>query len=158
MRIGHGYDVHAFAPGDGLWLGGIRVAHEKGVAAHSDGDVVLHALMDALLGAAGLGDIGEHFPNTDERFRDAASSELLGAVMQKIQAKGWQVTNVDITVVAQTPKIAPHRADMAKAIAALLGVTPERVGIKATTQEGLGALGRGEGIAAFAVALLEAAG
>ena len=158
MRIGHGYDVHAFASGDGLWLGGVWVAHTHGVAAHSDGDVVLHALMDALLGAAGLGDIGEHFPDTDERFRDAASSELLGTVMQKVRAAGWRVINADVTVLAQAPQLAPHRATMMATVAALLDIAPPCVGIKATTHEGLGALGRGEGIAATAVVLLGAAG
>lgn len=158
MRIGHGYDVHAFADGDGVWLGGVRIAHDRGVAAHSDGDVVLHALMDALLGAAGLGDIGQHFPDDDDRYRDAASGGLLREVLGKLREQGLHVVNVDVTVVAQSPRIGPHREAMIRSMAQLLGLDAGRVNLKATTTEGLGALGRDEGIAAHAVALLEDAG
>lgn len=158
MRIGHGYDVHAFADGDGLWLGGVHIEHDQGVAAHSDGDVVLHALMDALLGAAGLGDIGQHFPNSDARYRDAASGDLLQDVLEKIRAQNLRVVNVDVTVIAQAPQLGPHREAMVRSMAQLLQLDEGRVNLKATTHEGLGALGRGEGIAVHAVALLEDAG
>ncbi len=158
MRIGHGYDIHAFTAGDGLWLGGVRIEHDQGVAAHSDGDVVLHALMDALLGAAGLGDIGQHFPDSDERYRDAASGELLQDVLQKIRARGFHVINVDVTVIAQAPRLGPHRAAILRSMAQLLQLEAGQVNLKATTHEGLGALGRGEGIAVHAVALLGDAG
>ena len=158
MRIGHGYDVHAFTDGDGLWLGGVRLEHDQGVAAHSDGDVVLHALMDALLGAAGLGDIGQHFPNGDARYRDAASGDLLQDVLEKIRAQDLRVVNVDVTVIAQAPQLGPHREAMVRSMAQLLQLDEGRVNLKATTHEGLGALGRGEGIAVHAVALLEDAG
>ena len=157
MRIGHGYDIHAFAAGDGLWLGGVRIEHNQGVAAHSDGDVVLHALMDALLGAAGQGDIGQHFPDSDARYRDASGRDLLQEVLQKVRAQGLRVVNVDVTVIAQAPRLAPHRAAMVRSMEQLLGLGEGRVNLKATTHEGLGALGRGEGIAAHAVVLLEAA-
>ena len=158
MRIGHGYDVHAFTDGDGLWLGGVRIEHDQGVAAHSDGDVVLHALMDALLGAAGLGDIGQHFPNRDARYRGAASGDLLQDVLEKIRAQNLRVVNVDVTVIAQAPQLGPHREAMGRSMAQLLQLDERRVNLKATTHEGLGALGRGEGIAVHAVALLEDAG
>ncbi|MCY4610274.1 MAG: 2-C-methyl-D-erythritol 2,4-cyclodiphosphate synthase [Gammaproteobacteria bacterium] len=158
MRIGHGYDVHAFTDGDGLWLGGVRIEHDQGVAAHSDGDVVLHALMDALLGAAGLGDIGQHFPNRDARYRGAASGDLLQDVLEKIRAQNLRVVNVDVTVIAQAPQLGPHREAMGRSMAQLLQLDEGRVNLKATTHEGLGALGRGEGIAVHAVALLEDAG
>ena len=157
MRIGHGYDIHAFTAGDGLWLGGVRIEHDQGVAAHSDGDVVLHALMDALLGAAGQGDIGQHFPDSDARYRDASGRDLLQEVLQKVRAQGLRVVNVDVTVIAQAPRLAPHRAAMVRSMAQLLGLGEGRVNLKATTHEGLGALGRGEGLAAHAVVLLEAA-
>ncbi len=155
MRIGHGYDVHALTAGDGLWICGERVAHDRAVVAHSDGDVALHALMDALLGAAGLGDIGQHFPDHDPRYRDAASGDLLRDVLRKIHARGLRVSNVDVTVIAQAPRLAPHRETMLRSLARLLRIDEERVNLKATTHEGLGALGRGEGVAAHAVALLE---
>ena len=154
MRIGHGYDVHAFTAGDGLWLGGVRIQHNRGVAAHSDGDVVLHALMDALLGAAGLGDIGQHFPDHDARYRGAASGDLLQDVLRKIQARNLRVANVDVTVIAQAPRLGTHREAMVRSMAKLLQLDESQVNLKATTHEGLGALGRGEGIAAHAVALL----
>ena len=155
MRIGHGYDIHAFTAGDGLWLGGVHLEHDRGVAAHSDGDVVLHALMDALLGAAGLGDIGQHFPDDDDRWRDAASSGLLQDVLQKIEERNLRVVNVDVTVIAQAPRLGPHRAAMLRSMAQLLQLDEGQVNLKATTNEGLGALGKGEGIAAHVVALLE---
>ena len=154
MRIGSGFDVHAFGPGDFLMLGGIRVAHSRGVLAHSDGDVVLHALCDALLGAAGLGDIGQHFRDTDPRWRGADSSVFVTQVLALLRDRRLAVANVDVTVLAQAPKIATHRDAMRRRIAQLLEVAAERVNIKATTTEGLGFLGRAEGIAAQAVVLL----
>ncbi|OLB15741.1 MAG: 2-C-methyl-D-erythritol 2,4-cyclodiphosphate synthase [Gammaproteobacteria bacterium 13_2_20CM_66_19] len=154
MRIGSGFDVHAFGPGDFVMLGGIRVAHSRGVLAHSDGDVVLHALCDALLGAAGLGDIGQHFSDTDPRWRGADSSVFVTQVLALLRDRRLAVANVDVTVLAQAPKIATHRDAMRRRIAQLLEVAAERVNIKATTTEGLGFLGRAEGIAAQAVVLL----
>jgi 2-C-methyl-D-erythritol 2,4-cyclodiphosphate synthase len=154
MRIGSGFDVHAFGRGDFLMLGGIRVAHSRGVVAHSDGDVVLHALCDALLGAAGLGDIGQHFRDTDPRWRGADSSIFVTQVLALLRDKRLAVANVDVTVLAQAPKVAPHCDAMRRRIAQLLEVAEERVNIKATTTEGLGFLGRAEGIAAQAVVLL----
>jgi 2-C-methyl-D-erythritol 2,4-cyclodiphosphate synthase len=154
MRIGHGYDVHRFGEGDWIILGGVRIAHRQGLIAHSDGDVLLHALTDALLGAAGLGDIGQHFPDTDERFRGADSRELLREALVLVQGKGWRVGNMDATIVAQAPKMAPHIPAMADIIASDLQVDPDQVNIKATTTEQLGFVGREEGIAAHAVVLL----
>jgi 2-C-methyl-D-erythritol 2,4-cyclodiphosphate synthase len=154
MRIGCGIDVHAFGPGDFIVLGGVRIAHSRGVVAHSDGDVVLHALCDALLGAAGLGDIGQHFSDSDPRWRGADSARFVTSVLAMVDAEGLTVVNADVTVVAQAPKIAPHRATMRARVAQLLGIEPARVNIKATTTEGLGFLGRAEGIAAQAVVLL----
>jgi len=155
MRIGSGFDVHAFGPGDFLMLGGVRVPHARGVRAHSDGDVLLHALCDALLGAAGLGDIGEHFKDTDPQWRGADSALFVTRVCALLRERGFTVRNADLTLIAETPKLAPHRAPMRARIAALLGVQPECVNLKATTTEGLGFLGRAEGIAAQAVVLLE---
>jgi 2-C-methyl-D-erythritol 2,4-cyclodiphosphate synthase len=154
MRIGSGIDVHAFGPGDFLMLGGVRIAHSRGVVAHSDGDVVLHALCDALLGAAGLGDIGQHFSDRDPRWRGADSRGFLERVMGMLGERSLRVVNADITVLAEEPKVAPHREAMRRQIAQLLGVDPGSVNIKATTTEGLGFLGRREGIAAQAVVLL----
>jgi 2-C-methyl-D-erythritol 2,4-cyclodiphosphate synthase/2-C-methyl-D-erythritol 4-phosphate cytidylyltransferase len=154
MRIGSGFDVHAFGPGDFLMLGGVRIPHSRGVVAHSDGDVVLHALCDALLGAAGLGDIGQHFADTDPRWRGADSRRFIAAVLAMLRERGLAVANVDVTVLAQSPKIAPHRDTMRQEIARLLGIGEPCVNIKATTTEGLGFLGRAEGIAAQAVVLL----
>ena len=154
MRIGSGFDVHAFGPGDFLMLGGVRIAHSRGVVAHSDGDVVLHALCDALLGAAGLGDIGQHFKDTDPRWRGADSRRFVTAVLAMLRERGLEVANADVTVLAQSPKIAPHREAMRQEIARLLGIDEAGVNIKATTTEGLGFLGRAEGIAAQAVVLL----
>ncbi|WP_225775101.1 2-C-methyl-D-erythritol 2,4-cyclodiphosphate synthase [Pseudomonas sp. Marseille-Q5115] len=154
MRIGHGYDVHRFGDGDFITLGGVRIPHTAGLIAHSDGDVLLHALSDALLGAAALGDIGKHFPDTDPRFKGADSRALLRHVVELVRAKGWVVGNVDATIVAQAPKMAPHIEAMRGAIAADLQVAIDQVNVKATTTEKLGFTGREEGIAVHAVALL----
>jgi 2-C-methyl-D-erythritol 2,4-cyclodiphosphate synthase len=155
FRIGQGIDVHAFAEGDHVMLGGVRIPHEKGLAAHSDGDVALHALCDALLGAAALGDIGRHFPPDDERWKDAESSRLLAGVRQLLALQGWQTGNVDLTIVCERPRVAPHIPAMRDVIARVLRVRPEVVSIKATTTEKLGFCGRGEGICAMAVALIQ---
>jgi 2-C-methyl-D-erythritol 4-phosphate cytidylyltransferase/2-C-methyl-D-erythritol 2,4-cyclodiphosphate synthase len=156
MRTGSGFDVHAFGPGDFLMLGGVRVPHSHGVLAHSDGDVVLHALCDALLGAAGLGDIGEHFRDTDPKWRGADSAGFVAAVLAMLGAQRLTVVNVDVTIIAQVPRVALIRTAMRQRIAQLLAVAEERVNIKATTTEGLGFLGRAEGIAAQVVVLLAA--
>lgn len=157
IRIGHGYDVHAFKEGDHLMLGGVRVPHDRAFKAHSDGDVLIHALCDALLGAAGLGDIGRHFPDTDPRYAGADSRALLREVRQLLEEGGWLVGNVDCTVIAQAPKLAPHVESMREHLAADLAVDPPRVNVKATTTEKLGFAGREEGIAAHAVVLIERA-
>lgn len=154
MRIGHGYDVHRFCDGEFVTLGGVQIAHKFGLLAHSDGDVLLHALSDALLGAAALGDIGKHFPDTDPQFKGADSRVLLRHVLGLVKAKGWRVGNVDATIVAQAPKMAPHIDVMRNLIAADLDVTLDQVNVKATTTEKLGFTGREEGIAVHAVALL----
>lgn len=154
MRIGHGYDVHRFGEGDFITLGGVRIPHKFGLLAHSDGDVVLHALSDALLGAAALGDIGKHFPDTDPAYKGADSRVLLRHVLKQVQAKGWRVGNVDATIVAQAPKLAPHIEAMRALIAEDLQVELDQVNVKATTTEKLGFVGREEGIAVHAVALL----
>lgn len=154
MRIGHGYDVHRFGEGELITLGGVRIPHRFGLLAHSDGDVLLHALSDALLGAAALGDIGRHFPDTDPTFKGADSRALLRHVVGLIQAKGYAVGNVDATIVAQAPKMAPHIEAMRAHIAADLQVELDAVNVKATTTEKLGFTGREEGIAVHAVALL----
>jgi 2-C-methyl-D-erythritol 2,4-cyclodiphosphate synthase len=156
MRVGTGFDVHRFGPGDFVMLGGVRVPHDRGVIAHSDGDVVLHALCDALLGAAALGDIGMHFPDSDVRWKGAASSRFVIEVCQLLAARGWQVANVDVTVLAEAPRIGPHRDAMCATVATLLGIDRDRVNVKATTTERLGFIGRGEGLAAEAVALVVA--
>jgi 2-C-methyl-D-erythritol 2,4-cyclodiphosphate synthase len=155
MRIGSGFDVHAFGAGDSIILGGVRIAHSRGVVAHSDGDVVLHALCDAMLGAAGLGDIGMHFPDTDPVWKGANSRRFVEAVLEMLSVRKWRVGNVDITVLAQAPKLSPHRLDIRRSIAQMLGVTENQVNIKATTTEHLGFVGRNEGLAAQAVVLLE---
>lgn len=158
IRIGQGYDVHRFADApsaDGhVWLCGVRVPHTHGVLAHSDGDIPLHALCDALLGALALGDIGRHFPDSDPRFKGIASRELLRQVVALVSGRGYRVGNVDVTVVAQAPKVAPHVEAMRANLAADLGIAIDRVNVKATTTEKLGFTGRGEGIAAYAVALV----
>lgn len=154
MRIGSGIDVHAFGPGDFVMLGGIRVAHTRGVVAHSDGDVILHALCDALLGAAGLGDIGQHFRDTDPRWKGADSRQFVRAVVAMLRTQHLTVGNADLTVLAQAPKVGPVRDQIRQQVAELLEIAPERVNVKATTTEQLGFLGRAEGIAAQAVVLL----
>lgn len=157
FRIGQGIDVHAFGPGDHVMVGGVRVPHTHGVLAHSDGDVALHALCDAMLGALALGDIGVHFPPSDDRWKGADSRALLRHCNGLLAARGWQVGNADVTVICERPKIGPHAQAMREAIAGDLGIDVERVSVKATTSERLGFTGRGEGIAAQAVCLLVAA-
>ncbi len=154
MRIGHGYDVHRFKTGGRLVLGGVTIPYEKGLEAHSDGDVLIHAICDALLGAAALGDIGKHFPNTSEELKGVDSRVLLRRVAGLLQERGFGVANVDATVVTETPKIAPFVAEMRARLAADLGLVPDCVNVKATTTEGLGFTGEGQGVAAYAVALL----
>lgn len=154
MRIGHGYDVHRFGEGDFITLGGVRIPHKFGLIAHSDGDVLLHALSDALLGACALGDIGKHFPDTDPRFKGADSRALLRHVVALVHGKGYVIGNVDATIIAQAPKMAPHIEAMRGSIAEDLQVDLEQVNVKATTTEKLGFTGREEGIAVHAVALL----
>jgi 2-C-methyl-D-erythritol 2,4-cyclodiphosphate synthase len=155
MRIGSGFDVHAFGPGNAVLLGGVRIAHTRGVVAHSDGDVVLHALCDALLGAAGLGDIGMHFPDSDPTWKGVGSHRFVEAVLQMLAVRKLRVVNVDVTLLAQEPRVSAHRIEIRRSIAHMLGVTENQVNIKATTTEHLGFLGRGEGLAAQVVALLE---
>ncbi|MDH5184145.1 MAG: 2-C-methyl-D-erythritol 2,4-cyclodiphosphate synthase [Gammaproteobacteria bacterium] len=155
MRIGHGYDVHTFTTGDGLVLGGVRIPFDKAFAAHSDGDVLLHALCDALLGAAALGDIGQHFPDTDPQFKGIDSRELLRHVVSLLSKNGFSIGNVDATIIAQQPKMSPHINSMQENLAKDLGLELDRINIKATTTEKLGFTGRGEGIAVHAVALIE---
>lgn len=154
FRVGQGLDVHAFGPGDHVMLGAVRIPHELGLAAHSDGDVILHALCDALLGAAALGDIGQHFPPGEERWRDADSSHLLACVLDLLSTLNWLPVNVDLTVACERPRIAPHVPAMREAIAGVLGLATDAVSVKATTTEKLGFCGRGEGIAALAVVLV----
>ncbi len=154
IRIGHGYDVHAFEPGDHVVLGGVRIAHSKGLKAHSDGDVVLHALCDALLGALALGDIGRHFPDTEAEFAGADSRELLKHVYSLITKQRYQLQNTDITVLAERPKLAAHVDAMRANIAADLNTPPANISVKATTSEKLGFIGQEQGIAAHAVVLL----
>lgn len=158
MRIGHGYDVHRLVGGRPLILGGVEVPSEVGLDGHSDADVLAHAIADALLGAAALGDIGAHFPDTDERWRGADSIELLRVVVGRVAEAGWAVGNVDATVVLQRPKLRPHVDAMRARLAEALGVTPGAVSVKATTGEGMGFVGTGEGAAAHAVCLLVAMG
>lgn len=155
MRIGHGYDAHRLAEGRRLVIGGVEIAHSHGLAAHSDGDVLIHAVCDALLGAAALGDIGQHFPDSDPAYAGVDSRELLRSVAGKVRDAGYRLGNIDATIVAQGPKMAPHLEAMRANIAQVLEVPPALVGVKATTTERLGFAGRGEGMAAHAVALLE---
>jgi 2-C-methyl-D-erythritol 2,4-cyclodiphosphate synthase len=155
LRVGLGCDAHRFAPERPLVLGGVRIREQNGLAGHSDADVLVHALMDALLGAAGLEDIGHYFPDTDPAYAGADSVELLVAVSQMLQNDGWSVANVDVVVVCEEPRIAPHRAAMKERLALAMGTEVEQVGIRGTTMEGMGFTGRREGIAAQAVALLE---
>jgi len=154
LRVGQGFDVHAFGDGDHVMLGGVRIPHDRGLAAHSDGDVALHALCDALLGAAALGDIGRHFPPGDARWQDADSRDLLAAVRRLLGAAGWRVNNADLTIVCERPRVGPHVDAMRGVIADILKVDVGAVSVKATTTEKLGFCGRGEGIAALAVVLI----
>jgi len=156
LRIGQGYDVHAFGPGDHLMIGGVRVPHSHGVLAHSDGDVLLHALCDALLGAVALGDIGTHFPPSDPLWKGINSRVLLRQCYALVHEQGWQLGNADLTIICERPKISPHAPAMCEVIAADLAINPAQVSVKATTSEKLGFTGRGEGIAAQAVVLLVA--
>ncbi|MFT4517746.1 MAG: 2-C-methyl-D-erythritol 2,4-cyclodiphosphate synthase [Halioglobus sp.] len=155
MRIGHGYDVHSFGPGSELVLGGVHIPHSKGLEAHSDGDVLIHALCDALLGAIAQGDIGQHFPDTDSANADVDSRILLRRVMQLVRNAGWVVANVDSTLIAQAPRMAEHISAMREHLAADLSIEISQVNVKATTEERLGFTGREEGIAAHAVVLLQ---
>ena len=154
LRVGEGWDTHALVPGRRLVLGGVEIPYERGLLGHSDADALLHAITDALVGAAGLGDIGRHFPDTDERFRGADSVVLLQEAARRVRAEGWQVANVDSTVVAQAPKLAPHIEAMRARIAAALEIAPGQVNVKAKTAEKLGPVGMGQSIEARAVVLL----
>lgn len=155
MRIGFGYDAHRFEGGRKLVLGGVNIPHDKGLLAHSDGDVLIHALCDALLGAAGLGDIGNYYPDTSDKYAGIDSRVLLRDVMDKIRSQSHTIANVDVTIIAQTPRLASYIADMKNLLASDIGIEASCVNIKATTTEGMGFTGRGEGIACCAVALLE---
>jgi 2-C-methyl-D-erythritol 2,4-cyclodiphosphate synthase len=155
MRIGTGFDVHAFGAGNSIVLGGVRIPHTRGIVAHSDGDVVLHALCDAMLGAAGLGDIGMHFADTDPMWKGADSRRFVEVVLEMLRVRKFRIGNADITLLAQSPKVSPYRLEIRRSIAQMLGVTENQVNIKATTTEHLGFIGRSEGIAAQAVVLLE---
>ncbi len=155
MRIGHGYDVHKLVPHRDLILGGVKIPHTMGLLGHSDADVLLHAVSDALLGAAGLGDIGKHFPDTDPQYKGADSLVLLEEVARKVKHAGYRVSNIDVTMIAQRPKLRPHIETMEANIAAAVGISPDRVNVKATTEERLGFTGREEGMACHAVCLLE---
>lgn len=156
MRIGHGFDAHRFAPSCPLILGGMRIPFDYGLAAHSDGDVLIHALCDALIGALGAGDMGRHFPDSDDQYKGIDSRILLRQVMSRVRAQGYGITNADLTLIAQAPKLAPYIEGMQSNLAADLGIEANRVNVKATTTEGMGFTGRGEGIAAHAVVLLQA--
>ena len=154
MRVGHGFDAHRFGDGDHVVLGGVRISHDQGLLAHSDGDVLIHAVCDALLGALGLGDIGRHFPDSDAAFENIESAVLLERVMLQVRQAGLVVGNLDSTVIAQVPRLSPHIGAMRQLLAKLLQVSPGQVNVKATTTERMGYTGRGEGIAAHAVVLL----
>lgn len=156
-RIGEGWDVHALVPGRKLILGGVEIAHSAGLLGHSDADVLLHAITDAVLGAAGLGDIGRHFPDTDAQFNGADSSVLLQEAMRRVRERGWELVNLDSTIVAQSPKLAPHMAAINASVARALGVQPKQVNVKAKTAEKLGPVGMGQSMEARAVALLKQA-
>ena len=155
LRIGHGYDVHRLAAGRKLILGGVEIPYEKGLDGHSDADVLTHAVMDALLGACGLGDIGRHFPDSDERYRGISSLLLLDHVAALLRQQGYGVVNVDVTLIAQAPKVGPYRQQMADNLATHIGISSEQINVKATTEEHLGFTGSGEGMACHAVALVE---
>jgi 2-C-methyl-D-erythritol 4-phosphate cytidylyltransferase/2-C-methyl-D-erythritol 2,4-cyclodiphosphate synthase len=154
FRVGSGFDVHAFGPGNGVMLGGVRIPWQRGVVAHSDGDVLLHALTDALLGAAGLGDIGQHFPDSDPQWRGAESARFVAHAVQLLAGDGWKVMNADLTLLAEAPRIAAYRDAIRHSVAAMLGVPLTDVNLKATTTEKLGFIGRAEGLAAQAVVLV----
>lgn len=154
MRIGFGYDIHAFEPGDHVTLGGVRIPHAQAVRAHSDGDVLLHALCDALLGALALGDIGQHFPDSDPRWKGADSRGFLRHCARLVREHGYRLVNADLTLLAEAPRLGSHRAQIRANLASDLETNPDRINVKATTCEGLGAIGRGEGLAAHAVVLL----
>jgi len=156
LRIGLGFDAHALVPGRKLMIGGVDIPFDRGLLGHSDGDVLLHAICDALLGAAGLGDIGRHFPDTDESLRDADSRVLLRSTAAQLEQNGFRIVNVDATILAQAPRMAPHIAAMAACVAQTIGIAESQINIKAKTTEWLGFTGRGEGIAAQAIALIEA--
>lgn len=158
LRIGEGWDAHALVPGRPLIIGGVRIPHTQGLLGHSDADVLLHAITDALLGAAALGDIGRHFPDTDERFKGADSGVLLAEAARRVRAAGFEIGNIDSTVIAQAPKLAPHIGAMVEVIARTLGLAPAQVNVKAKTAEQLGPVGQGLSIEARAVALLMATG
>ena len=155
MRIGHGYDVHKLVEGRDLILGGVKIDYEKGLLGHSDADVLLHAVSDALLGAAGLGDIGKHFPDTDPQYKGADSLVLLQVVAQRVKEAGYRVSNIDVTMIAQRPKLQDHIPQMVQNIASAVGIEPNRVNVKATTEEKLGFTGEGLGMSCHAVCLLE---
>ena len=155
MRIGHGYDVHKLVEGRDLILGGVKIEYEKGLLGHSDADVLLHAVSDALLGAAGLGDIGKHFPDTDPQYKGADSLVLLTVVAQRVKEAGYRVSNIDVTMIAQKPKLKDHIPQMVLNIAGAVGIAPDRVNVKATTEEKLGFTGEGLGMSCHAVCLLE---
>ena len=155
MRIGHGYDVHKLVEGRDLILGGVKIDYEKGLLGHSDADVLLHAVSDALLGAAGLGDIGKHFPDTDPQYKGADSLVLLQVVAQRVKEAGYRVSNIDVTMIAQNPKLKDHIPQMVRNIASAVGIAPDRVNVKATTEEKLGFTGEGLGMSCHAVCLLE---
>ena len=155
MRIGHGYDVHKLVEGRDLILGGVKIEHTLGLLGHSDADVLLHAVSDALLGAAGMGDIGKHFPDTDPQYKGADSLELLRIVARKVTEAGYRISNIDVTMIAQRPKLRPHIEQMERNIAGAVGIDPSRVNVKATTEERLGFTGSEEGMSCHAVCLLE---
>ena len=157
MRVGQGFDSHALVPGRPLLLGGVEIPHDRGLEGHSDGDVLLHAVTSALLGALGEGDLGRHFPSSDPAFAGVSSAKLLGQALALARRRGYAIGNLDTTVVAQAPRLATHLDAMRERIAKLLETEPERINVKVTSTDGLGAIGRGEGIAAFAVVLLEEA-
>ena len=154
MRVGQGYDVHRLVPGRPLWLGGVEIPHDRGLEGHSDGDALLHAVSDAILGALGEGDLGRHFPSREDRFQGVASKEILARVVALMRSRRWQIANIDATVIAEAPRLAPHQPAMRSALALAAGVAEDCVNVKVTSTDGLGAVGRGEGIAALAVVLL----
>ena len=155
MRVGSGIDVHAFGPGDAIMLGGVRIAHSRGIVAHSDGDVLLHALVDALLGAAGLGDIGQHFPDSDPRWKGVASARFVAATLALLERQGQRVVNADLTLLGEAPKIGPWREAIRSSVASMLGLPQSCVNVKATTTEHLGFVGRDEGLVAMATVLID---